>query len=44
MFRHHFATFENIIQMCKIGTFQRNFSTMFLKILNIYFVQNISES
>ena len=35
MFRHHLATFEKIIQMCKIGTFQRNISTMFLEVLNI---------
>ena len=41
MFRHHFATFGNIIRMCKIGTLQRNVSTMFLKILNIYLVLKI---
>ena len=27
--------------MCKIGTFQRNLTTMFLKILNIYLVLKI---
>ena len=25
-----------ILLMCKIGTFQRNLSTIFLKVLNIY--------
>ena len=41
MFRHHFATFRNMIEMCKIDTFERNLSTMFLKILNIYLVLKI---
>ena len=41
MFRHHFATFENILEMCKIGVFQRNASTIFLKALNIYLFLNI---
>ena len=31
-----FAIFGNVIKVCKIGTFQRNLSTIFLKILNIY--------
>ena len=31
-----FATFENIIEVCKIGLFYRNISTIFLKVLNIY--------
>ena len=26
MFRHRFATFGNIPEMCKIGVFQRNIS------------------
>ena len=30
------ATFGNIIKTCKIGTFQRNLSTIFLKLLNTY--------
>ena len=30
------ATFKNIIEMCKIGKFQRNFSSIFQKLLNIY--------
>ena len=36
MFRHHFATFGNTIEMCKISAFERNLSTIFLKIFNIY--------
>ena len=31
-----FAVLRNIIEVCKIGTFQRNISTIFLKVLNIY--------
>ena len=31
-----FATFGNIIEVCKIGTFQRKISTIFLQVLNIY--------
>ena len=34
-----FVTLENIIEVCKIGTFQRNLSTMLLKVLNIYLFQ-----
>ena len=30
------AAFGNIIEMCKIVTFQRNLSKIFLKVLNIY--------
>ena len=30
--------------MCKIGTFQRNLSTMFRKILNIYLVLKIFQN
>ena len=41
MFRHHFATFGNILEMCKIRVFQRNFSAIFLKVLNIYLFSNI---
>ena len=41
MFRHHIATFENTIKLCKINAFQRNLSTIFLKVYNIYFILNI---
>ena len=41
MFCHHFATFENIIEMCKIGACQRNISKIFRKVLNIYLILNI---
>ena len=33
------ATFGNINKVCKIGTFQRNISTILVKILNIYLFQ-----
>ena len=33
--RHHLQ-FGNLIEVCKIGTFQRNIFTKFLKVLNIY--------
>ena len=36
-----FATFGNIIEICKIDTFQRNISTIFLKVLNINFFSEI---
>ena len=35
------ATFFNITKMCKIKKFQRIFSTIFLKLLNIYFFSKI---
>ena len=35
------ATFGNIIEVCKIGAFQRNISTMFLKVSNIYLFSKI---
>ena len=39
------ATFWNIIEKCKIGKFQRNLSTIFLILLNIYLLsKNISAS
>ena len=41
MFRHHFATFGNILEMCQIRIFQRNLSAIFLKVLNIYLFLNI---
>ena len=31
-----FATFGNIIEVCKSGAFQQNISAIFLKVLNIY--------
>ena len=36
-----FAIFQNIIQVCKIGTFQGNLPKIFLKVLNIYFFSKI---
>ena len=36
-----FATFGNIIEVCKIGIFQRNISTIFLKVLNIYLFSEV---
>ena len=30
------AAFRNIIEMCKIGTFKRNITTIFLTLLNIH--------
>ena len=36
-----FATFRNIIEVSKTGTFQRNISTIFLKVLNIYLFSKI---
>ena len=36
-----FATFQNTIQVWKIGTFQGNLSTIFLKVLNIYLFSKI---
>ena len=36
MFHHHFATFGNIVEVCKMGVFQWDVSTIFLKVLNIY--------
>ena len=36
-----FATFGNIIEVCKISTFQRKVSTIFPKVLNIYFFPKI---
>ena len=41
MFRHHFAIFVNTIEMCKISAFERNLSTIFLKVFNIYLILNI---
>ena len=41
MFRHHFASFGNIIEMCKISACQRNLSTIFLKVINNYLILNI---
>ena len=39
------ATFQNISKMYKIEKVQRNLSTIFLKLFNIYFFfQNISKS
>ena len=35
-FPSSFPTFGNIIEVCKIGTFQRNIFTIFLKVSNIY--------
>ena len=34
-------TFGNISKICKIGTFQRNIFTIFLKLLNIYLFSKI---
>ena len=40
-----FATCGNITEVCKIGTFQGNISTVLLEVLNIYFFfRKISES
>ena len=36
-----FATFRNIIQVCKIGTFEGNLSTIFLKVLNFHLFSKI---
>ena len=36
-----FTTFGNIIEVCKISTFQRNIFTIFLKVLNIYLFSKI---
>ena len=36
-----FATFGNVIEVCKIGTFQRNIFPIFLKVLNIYLFSKI---
>ena len=36
-----FATFGHIIEMCKIGIFQQNLSTIFLKVLNINLILKI---
>ena len=45
MFRHHFATFGNIIiEMCKIGEFQRNLSAIYLIVLNIYLFLKIFQT
>ena len=41
MFRHHFATFENTIEMCKISAFERNLFTIFLKVFYIYLILNM---
>ena len=38
------ATFWDISKMCKIGIFQQNLSTIFLKVLNLFVFKNISES
>ena len=35
MFRHHFATFENTIGICKISAFQRILFVILLKVFNI---------
>ena len=36
-----FRRYSNIIKICKIGKFQLNNSTIFLKLLNIYFFSKI---
>ena len=41
MFCHNFATFGNILEMCKIRVLQRNLSTIFLRVLNIHLFLNI---
>ena len=41
IFSSSFATFENIIEVSKIGIFQRNLSTIFLKVSNIYLFSKI---
>ena len=38
MFLHHFQHLEKLL---KIGTFQRNISKIFLKVLNIYLFSKI---
>ena len=41
MFRHHFATFGNTIEICQISAFQRILFAIFLKVFNIYLTSNI---
>ena len=36
-----FTKFRNIIQVCKINTFQENLPTIFIKVLNLYLFSKI---
>ena len=40
-FSSSFATFGNIIEVCKIATLQWNHSILFLRVLNIYLFSKI---
>ena len=44
MLCHHFATFGNIIEMCKINAFKRNLPTIFIKVFNFYLILNIFQN